>query len=66
MVIPMKNTPDSDLVGVAEAVEILGITRNTIYDWVKAGKLTPAVRMPGTTGAMLFKRSTLEAHARSA
>jgi len=50
-----------DLVGSAEACEILGIDRGTLSRWVAAGKLDYWVRLPGANGAMLFQRSAVKA-----
>lgn len=50
----------SDLIGTAEACEILGKDRATLTRWVEKGKLT-SHKMPGRTGAHLFKRADIEA-----
>lgn len=44
----------------AEACEILAKDRATITRWVEAGKLTPAHKLPGRTGAFLFSRADVE------
>lgn len=55
--------PLDDLIGSAEACEILALRddkpldRSTLSRWVKDGKLTPAMRLNGKTGAMLFHRA---------
>jgi predicted site-specific integrase-resolvase len=43
-----------DLRGSAELCERLGINRSTLSRWVKDGTATPAMRLPGKTGAFLF------------
>lgn len=55
----MPQTPD--LIGAAEAARILDVDRTTVSLWARIGKLTPAVRLPGRTGAVLFDRSDVEA-----
>jgi len=47
----------TDLVGTEDAARIFGVDRSTITRWVNAGKLHPAVRLPG---AYLFDRGDLE------
>lgn len=54
--------PTNDLIGSAEACELLGgIDRSTLSRWVAFGKLSPAQRLPGRNGAFLFLRSDVEA-----
>lgn len=55
-----------DLVGRAEAEEILGIDRATVVRWAQSGKLRVAHRMSGETGAYLFHRADVEALAQAA
>lgn len=50
-------TTTASLVPSAEACELLFCDRSTLTRWVKAGRLAPALRLPGTTGAYLFNRS---------
>jgi predicted DNA-binding transcriptional regulator AlpA len=40
---------DSELVGSTETQSILDISRLTLYDWVKAGKVPKPMRLGGTT-----------------
>lgn len=54
-------TKTPDLIGSAEACELLGIDRATISRWVAAGRLTPAIELPGRTGTRLFKRADIQA-----
>lgn len=49
-----------DLVGTVEAAAILGLERSTLSRWVQLGKLTPAHKLPGKNGAVLFHRSDIE------
>lgn len=53
-------TEPLDLVGTAEAAQILGIERSTLSRWIQLGHLAPAQKLPGKTGAHLFRRSDLE------
>ncbi|MDP9394382.1 MAG: helix-turn-helix domain-containing protein [Actinomycetota bacterium] len=57
---PKTPAPD-DLIGSAVACDLLNIDRSTLSRWVSAGKLAPALRLPGATGAFLFKREDVEA-----
>jgi predicted site-specific integrase-resolvase len=45
-----------DLIGSAEACDILDIDRATLSRWVSAGRIDYWVRLPGKNGAMLFDR----------
>ena len=55
---PQTNSP---LIGGQEAAELLGIDRSTLSRWVSAGKIAPAQRLNGRTGAFLFERSAVDA-----
>jgi hypothetical protein len=56
-----------DLIGSTEAAEILGVDGSTLSRWTdeklkpEARRLTVAFRLPGPTGAKLFRRSDVEA-----
>lgn len=56
----MKTKPD-DLIGTSEVCALRNVHRSTVKRWVDSGKLTPAVTLPGKTGAMLFRRADVEA-----
>lgn len=56
---PMANT--NDLISSIEAAELLGVGRSTLTRWVQSGRLTEAMKLPGDTGARLFRRSDVEA-----
>ena len=45
---------NANLIGSAKACQVLDIDRSTLSRWVKAGTLTPAMKLPGKNGAMLF------------
>lgn len=53
-------TSSDDLIPSVEATEILGVGRSTLTRWVQSGRLPEAVKIPGTTGARLFRRSDVE------
>ena len=50
----MTTPTPPDLIGSAEVCERLGIDRSTLSRWVAAGKITPALKLPGRRGAFLF------------
>lgn len=52
-------SPD-DLLATVEAADVLGVERSTVSRWVEKGRLVPAQKLPGNTGAFLFKRSHVE------
>jgi excisionase family DNA binding protein len=57
--VPMANT--NDLISSIEAAELLGVGRSTLTRWVQSGRLTEAMKLPGDTGARLFRRTDVEA-----
>jgi excisionase family DNA binding protein len=54
-------TKTPDLIGSAEACELLGIDRATISRWVTSGRLKPAIQGRGTTGSRFYHRKDIEA-----
>ena len=50
----------ANLVSTHNAAEQLGISRRTLLDRVAQGKITPAHRMPGRTGALLFDAEQID------
>jgi hypothetical protein len=54
----MTNAPD--LIASSQACERLGIDRSTLSRWVQLGKITPAMRLPGNRGAMLFDPAAVD------
>jgi len=56
----MPIADDPDLLGTTEAAAELGLERSTISRWVQLGRLTPALKLPGLNGAMLFHRADIE------
>ena len=51
-----------DLIGSAEACEILNIDRGTLVRRIAAGKLTAVRKMPGQTGAYVFELAEVLRH----
>lgn len=63
--VDMAATPDpADLLGTSQAAAELDLVPSTISRMVKEGRMTPAMRLPGKTGAMLFARDEIERVAR--
>lgn len=56
----IQGMPQPDLIGSAEACQILGINRSTLTRWVATDRITYWVKLPGETGAMLFDRAVVE------
>ena len=52
----MPKPTSPDLIGSAEVCDLADIDRSTLSRHVALGKIKPAVRLPGITGAMLFDR----------
>lgn len=52
--------PNTDLMATVEVAESLGCERSTLSRWVKEGRITPAMRLPGPTGAFLFHPAEVE------
>lgn len=54
--------PPTDEITTAEAMAVLGFTApSTVNRLVREHKLTPSRKLPGKTGAYLFRRSDVEA-----
>lgn len=47
----------SQLIGAAEAAEILGLERSTLNRWIKRNRITPLTQLDGARGAYVFDRS---------
>lgn len=57
----LSGMPKSNaLVGSAETCQILSVHPATLLRWIKAGRLTPAHKLPGDNGAYLFSRADVE------
>lgn len=50
-----------ETITTAEAAQILGKSVATVNRLVALGRLTPARKLPGKTGAYLFDRAAVEA-----
>lgn len=50
-----------DLISTAEAAELAGVNIATINRLAASGKLPTAHKLPGRTGARLYRRSDIEA-----
>ena len=53
----------SNYLSTSELAEARGVTVKTVLRWVAAGKLTPAMKLPGKTGAYLFDAAEAETEA---
>lgn len=49
-----------DLLATTQVAERLGIERSTLSRWVKEGRITYAMRLPGPKGAFLFAPAEVE------
>lgn len=56
-----ERPPSNDLVPTAEAATILNRHVRTVHRLVAEGLLSPAVKIPGKTGAYLFHRADVVA-----
>lgn len=52
----------ADFIGSAQVCAEAGIDRSTLSRHVAAGRITPALRLPGISGAMLFDRASVTAY----
>ncbi|MHA6510701.1 hypothetical protein [Tessaracoccus sp. Y1736] len=53
--------PAPDLISISEIVDTHGVGRKTVMRWLAAGKIVPAMTLPGRTGVHLFTRAEAEA-----
>lgn len=49
-----------DLLTSAETAERLGIDRGTLTRWVQAGRIEPAMKLPGKNGPALFDPAAVD------
>ena len=57
----MSHVQPPDLLTTSEALEVIGIqSPSTISRWVDSGRITPARKLTGKTGAYLFTRAEAE------
>ena len=59
----MADMSRSELLGVSEAAEVLGVSKATVKRAALSGALKPAHKMPGDSGAYLFTRAAVLAYA---
>lgn len=52
---------DPDLISTSEAARILGRPVATVNRWATEGRLAVALKLPGETGARLYRRVDVEA-----
>lgn len=52
---PMIIVP-SQLIGAAQAAEILGLERSTLTRWIQANRIRPLTQLDGPRGAYIFDR----------
>lgn len=52
--------PKNPLIPTAEAAQILRVDVRTVHRMADDGRLTPALKIPGRTGALLFERAGVE------
>lgn len=52
---------DDDLLPSSEVCALLFVDRSTLSRYVKAGRITPARKLAGLRGAMLFNRGDVDA-----
>ena len=51
----------TDLLSTKQVAERRGVTASAVSRWVAAGKLTPALKLEGRTGAMWFRPGDVDA-----
>ena len=57
----MHSIETPQMIGSADVCKRLKIDRSTLSRWVALGRISPAMRLPGPTGAMLFHPQDVEA-----
>lgn len=56
--------PDVELISTREAAQVLNCSRRTVERHVASGRLVPKAKLPGRTGAFVFRRVDVERLAR--
>lgn len=54
----------SDHLSTAQVAELLGVSVATVNRWAVAGRLVPAIQVPGHNGARLYLADDVEAFAK--
>lgn len=57
----MPKLDQDEMVSTAEAAQMLDRHVRSIHRLVQTGELTPVAKIPGRTGAYLFRRADVEA-----
>lgn len=52
--------PSDDLLSTVETADLIGVERSTVSKMVREARLTPAHKLPGPTGAFVFRRGEVE------
>jgi excisionase family DNA binding protein len=55
----MPKPPPPDLITSSEVCDLLSIDRSTLSRWVKEGRITPVMKLPGLRGGFVFDRNTI-------
>lgn len=53
-------TDPTTLLATVQVCERIGIERSTLSRYVQLGRITPAMKLPGRTGSMLFAPADVE------
>lgn len=51
----------TDLISTKDIAERKGVNPTTVARWVKSGRLTPQLKLPGIRGAMFFSIEDVDA-----
>ncbi len=54
----------TQFVTTSQVATLCGVTVRTVHRWVATGRIVPAHRLPGETGALLFDPADVDAIAR--
>jgi len=55
-----SGNPEADFRSVAEAAEAIGVSRQTLYRWIAAGKVPTPSHVRGRDGRQMFTESEFE------
>ena len=61
----MGNLPQDDLLTASEVAELTGWSVTSVNRWASRGDLPAERKLPGRTGAYLFRRSVVEQRVRT-
>lgn len=51
----------ADYLTTADVAALTGYSVRTVHRWIRAGQLTPVMKLPGTSGAYLFSADSVAA-----